>query len=76
MSFFARVLNFSLEFLSFSEYSIQFLENSSSFLIDQALFRFILHFCMQIWHFTKISAVFESIFGGFKKTKIECLPKP
>ena len=74
--FFAWVLNFSLEFLSFSEYSIQFLENSTSFLIDQALIRSSLHFRMQIRNFTKISAVFESIFWGFKKTKIEYLPKP
>ena len=76
LSFFGWVLNFSLEFFVFSVCSIQFLKNSTSFPIEQALYRYILNFCMQIWHFTEISAVFESIFVGFKKTKIGNLPKP
>ena len=44
--------------------------------LEQALFRSILNFCIQIWHFIEIFAVCESIFVGFKKTKIVNLQKP
>ena len=51
---------------------------SQVFPIEQDLIRYIciLNFRAQIWHFIEISAIFESTFVEFKKTKMGNLPKP
>ena len=46
---FAKTLSFLLEFLSFLCVSFNFFMISVSYPLEQAVFRHILHFCMQIW---------------------------
>ena len=54
-------------------YSVSFVPNSihtiGPYSVCLSTVTPILHFRMQIRHFTKISAVFESIFGGLKRQK-------